>query len=123
MDILESLKLDVERKRESVKRNKASYKKAKDETQKIIRKRILKAARTKLEKAEKAYKAAMPKNAFQEKIEKSADSVKATCKKIPFKRAISWTGLAVTTVVTAIAGFLIYDQLNQDSETPAKDSV
>jgi len=40
------------------------------------------------------------------------------------KKVFSWTGLAVTTVVTTVAGVILYDYLNNDEENKeATDSV
>jgi len=54
-------------------------------------------------------------------INKSVDYLKES----PIKKAFSWTGLAVTAVVTTIAGVVLYDYLNGDDENPetATDSV
>jgi len=42
----------------------------------------------------------------------------------PIKKVFSWTGLAVTTVVTTVAGVILYDYLNNDEENKeATDSV
>jgi len=104
---LKRLKLNVEKARESVKKAALKVKQAKTEDDRIKRTRILVGMKTRLKTAEVAYREAKPKGKFRSKVEGMTESVNV-------KKYLGWTGLAVTTVVTAIVAFLVYDNLNQD---------
>ena len=112
-------RLAVEKARESVKRQRKALKTA-PEDKKAIRARILKSAETKLSKAEKIltdlkqeYKDSKPKF-----------SISDTVKNIPLKKAFTYTGLAITTVITTVAGFALYSYVSKDKEdVVATDAV
>lgn len=120
---LKTLKGNVQKRQASVKKAKAAFKTAEDKPQKVLRKRVLKGMKTKLKTSQAAYKAAKPKGKIHTKVDQAKESVLNAGKKIPFKKALSWTGLAVATVITAVGGFVVYDYLNGDGEIPIKDSM
>lgn len=123
MDSLEKLEVKVQKAREAVKRAKPAVREAIDNYEKVSKKRVLKSARTKLKNAKIAYKEAKPKSALQQKASDIKESIKNTSRKIPVKKALSWTGLAITTCVTCVCGYVIYDRVVKNGESPAQDSM
>jgi exonuclease VII small subunit len=123
MDTLEKLEIKVNKARKAVKRAKLSLRESINDYEKGVKKRVLKTARTKLKNAKTAYKAAKPKGVVRERMAYIHESVKNTARKIPVKRALTWTGLAVTTVATTVVGYLLYEYVNKSDESPAQDSM
>ena len=112
---LKQLELAVHMARLSVKRAELKLENADDDNRKA-RTATLKRMKTMLEKAEADLKAAKPKSRVRAKYENAKESVSDQCKKIKIKKALSWTGLSIATVGTAIVAFLIYDNMNKDGE-------
>ncbi len=123
MDTLEKLELKVQKAKEAVKRAKLAFCESINDYEKGVKKRIFKSARTKLTNAKLALKEARPKGATRQKMSDVYESVKNTIKKVPVKKAASWTGLAIVTVVTGIAAYVGYDYFNKDDEAEAQDSM
>lgn len=123
MDELQKLQVKIEKARAAVKRAKTNLKSAKSAKDKAMRQRILKGMKTRLKVAEVAYKAAKPKSSFRKKAEETHDNLKDKGRRLPIKKVVTWTGLAITTVITAVGGFMLYEYLNKDGEAPAQDSV
>jgi len=120
---LKILAQKVEKCKESVKTAKDNLKKVSDEYSQDARKTVLKRSKTNLKKATDAYKAARPKGVIHQKVSAAKESVKDTARKIPVKKALSWTGLAVVTVATTVGGWLIYDYLTKDGNEAEADSM
>lgn len=119
MQNLEKLKIEVDRKRESLKKAKAALKKVDNDQDKKIRDKVVKIMRTKLTTAEKAYKAAKPKGKIHEKVDRTAEAVKNTGKKFSLNRILTWGNIAVTTtvgVLTAGVAWFVYDYFKKDEE-------
>lgn len=123
-DELKTLKDKIESCKESVKTAKAALKETTDDYSRDSRVKVLKSAKTKLKNAKIAYKAAAPKSAIRRKAAAVKEAVGDTARKIPVKKALTFTGLAITTVVTAVGGYLLYDYFHKDGEaTTGKDSM
>jgi len=123
MDNLEKLEVRVEKAREAVKRARLAVRESTNDYEKSTKKTVLKRARTKLKNAKMAYKEAKPKSAFRQKASDVKEVIKNTTRKIPVKKALSWTGLAITTVITFVGGYVIYDRVVKNGEPPAQDSM
>ncbi len=113
----------IDKAKESVKTAKANLKETTDEYSKDSRKKVLKSAKTKQKNAKAAYKAAKPKGAIRQKASAAKESIKDTARKIPVKKALSWTGLAVASVVTVVGGFMLYDYMSKDDENVEADTM
>jgi len=123
-DELKTLKDRIESCKESVKTAKAALKGTIDDYARDSRVKVLKSAKTKLKTAKTAYKAAKPKGAIRQKASAVKEAIGNTARKIPVKKALTWTGLAITTVATGVGGYLLYDYFHKDGEaTTGKDSM
>jgi len=120
---LKVLKDKIGKCKEAVKTAKVNLKETTDEYSKDSREKVLKSAKTKLKSAKAAYKATKPKSAIRQKASAAKESIKDTARKIPVKKALSWTGLAVATVVTTVGGWILYDYLTKDSDGAEADSM
>ncbi|MCF8019811.1 MAG: hypothetical protein K9L62_10410 [Vallitaleaceae bacterium] len=116
MSGVETLKEKMEKAQESVKRQKAAYKAHKGTEKEKLRKRILRASETKFQNAKRAYqgKCKTSGSSIKDRFSNTKQNVMNTGKK-----AFTWTGLAIVTVVTGIGGFLVYDHFksNEEKET------
>lgn len=122
-DELKILGEKVDKAKESVVRAKVALKEANGEYAIDSREKVLKAAKTRLKTAKASYKEASPKSAIRQKASAAKESIKDTASKIPVKKVLSWTGLAITTVATALGGYLVYEYFNKDGEENTQDSV
>ncbi len=122
-DRLKILAEKVKSCKESVKTAKAVLKETTDNYSRDSRVKVLKSAKTKLKNAKKAYTAAKPKGAIRRKAAAVLESIGNTTRKIPVKKPLTYTGLAITTVLTAVGGYLVYEYFNKGSEESAQDSV
>jgi hypothetical protein len=114
----------VDKAKDSVARAKASVKEATGEYEIDSKKTVLKRAKTNLKNAKAAYKAAKPKSAIRRKVTAVKEAIGNTARKIPVKKALTWTGMALTTVATGVGGYLLYDYFHKDGEaTTGKDSM
>ncbi len=124
MPNLEDLKKKLDKAKVSVKNCKAKFHEAETEEDRAIRRRVLNAARTRRDNARKNYKAAKPKSATRQKMSDASNSVKKTVKKSGFKKVLTWTGLAMTTVVTGFGGYMLYGHLRKNGEgSTSRDTV
>jgi len=123
MDTLEKLEVKVDKAREAVKRAKLAVRDSINDYEKSVKKTVLKRAKTNLRNAKIAYKDAKPKSAIRQKMVGVHELLKDTMRKIPVRKTLSWTGLAATTVITCIGGYILYDRLNKNNESPAQDSM
>ena len=122
-DELKILAEKVDKCKDSVNRAKVSLKEVDGEYAIDSRKKVLKSAKTKLKNAKAAYKAASPKSAIHQKAAAVKEVIGNTARKIPVKKALTYTGLAITTVVTAAGGYLVYEYFNKGSEEGNQDSM
>ena len=123
MDTLEKLEVKVDKAREAVKRAKLAVHESTNDYEKGVKKTVLKRSKTNLSNAKTAYKDAKPKSASRQKIADVHELLKNTARKIPVKKTLSWTGLAATTVITFIGGYVLYDRLGKNGESPTQDSM
>jgi hypothetical protein len=82
--------------------------------------------KTRLEKSQiKFDKASEKLNAAKKEQPNLISRTITKVKESPIKKIFSWTGLAITAVVTTITGVVIYDYMHQDDEdiSEATDTV
>jgi hypothetical protein len=123
LEKLEKLMIKVKKAQEAVGRAKLAVRESTNDYEKDIKKRVLKSAKTKLKNAKIAYKDAKPKSVIRQKMGDVHELLKNTMRKIPVKKTLSWTGLAATTVITFIGGYVLYDRMGKNGESPTKDSM
>jgi hypothetical protein len=121
---LKKLQDAIERAKLSVKKNRAALKDAPKSKIKL-RKRYLREALLRLEKAKLAYaeakkeakkeaKEAKPK--FSETVSKKVNTVKEGVSKINLKKVFGYTGLAIVTVATGIGAYVFFGNGATDAE-------
>lgn len=112
----------VQKAKDAVARAKTKFKEA-NEFQKETRRKVLKSAKTKLSNAKDKLSYLKTEENGDSKAKKAKDWTCKKISKVPVKKALSWTGLSIVTVGTAIGAFALYEALKNEDSKAAVDNV
>jgi len=112
----------VQKAKEAVARAKTRLKEA-DEFQKETRQKVLKSAKTKLKSAKAKLNYLKTGESGPTKFTEAKDWTNEKIQKVPIKKVLSWTGLSIVTVGTAIGAFALYEMLQNENSNATVDKV